>query len=348
MRRISLWLIALLCIFATIGLNAQSTTGTILGQVSDPQGAAIPKVLVTVTNTLTGESHSITADEQGSYVIPHLPVGVYRVETEPPGFKHMVRDGVTLAANEEKRVDLAMQIGSTSQSVEVHGDTTEVNTYTPELGNLISAVTVNDLPLNGRNVYNLLVTLPGVSNINAEVVPSRDNSTFVVNGGRGTSNSCFIDGGFDNDIWRNQCSTPPNPDAVQEVQLLSSSGDVEYGRLPGAFMNMITKSGTNSYHGSAYEYLRNNDLDAIQDFQTSVARLDQNQYGFSIGGPAIPKLKNKVLLFGSWEELKIKQSQFAYSIGVPTAAEEAGNFSSASDKAAFSKTWLANPVAPTP
>ena len=348
MRRNSLWLIALLFVVTTIGLNAQSTTGTILGQVSDPQGATIPKAIVTVTNTLTGESHSITTNDQGSYVIPHLPVGVYRVETESAGFKHTVRDGVTLTVNEDKRVDLTLQLGNTTQSVEVHADTTEVNTYTPELGNVIGTQTVTDLPLNGRNVYNLLVSLPGVSNINAEVVPSRDNSTFVVNGSRSTSNSCYLDGGFDNDIWRNQCSTPPNPDAVQEVQLLSSSGDVEFGRLPGAFMNMITKSGTNSYHGSAYEYLRNNDLDAIPDFLKSVPTLKQNQYGFSIGGPVIPALKNKVLLFGSWEELKIKQSQFAYSIGVPTAAEESGDFSSASDAAIFSSSWLANPVAPTP
>ena len=348
MTRISLWLIAFLCILATIGLNAQTTTGTILGQVSDPQGAAIPNVLVTVTNTLTGETHSITADAQGSYVIPHLPVGVYRVETLTAGFKRSVQDGVTLTVNEDKRVDLALQIGSTSQSVEVHADTTEVNTYTPELGNVIGTQTVTDLPLNGRNVYNLLVSLPGVSTINAEVVPSRNNSTFVVNGGRGTSNSCFVDGGFNNDIWRNQCSTPPNPDAIQEVQLLSSSSDVEFGRLPGSFMNMITKSGTNSYHGSAYDYLRNNDLDAIPDFLTSVPVLKQNQFGFSIGGPALPALKNKVLLFGSWEELKIKQSQYIYSVGVPTAAEKTGNFSSASDAGLFSSSWLANPVAPTP
>ena len=345
MRRISLWLIAILCILSTIHLNAQSTTGSILGQVSDPQGAAIPRVLVTVTNTLTGESHSITADEQGSYVIPHLPVGVYRVETQPPGFKHLTRDGVTLAVNEQKRVDLALEVGNTTQSVEVHGDTTEVNTYTPELGQVIDTTTVSSLPLNGRNVYSLLVTLPGVSNINAQTVPTRDNNSFVVNGGRATSNSCFIDGGFDNDIWRNQCSTPPNPDAVQEVQLLSSSGDVEFGRLPGAFMNMITKSGTNSYHGSAYEYLRNNDLDAVPDFLTSVPTLKQNQYGFSIGGPV---KKNKILAFGSWEGLKIRQSQYAYSIGVPTAAEKQGDFSSASNKGLFNSSWLANPNAPTP
>lgn len=345
MRRVSLSLIVLVSTLGTIYLSAQSTTGTILGQVSDPKSRPMPRVLVTVTNTLTGESHSTSTIEEGSYVIPHLTVGVYRVETEPAAFKHLVQDGVIVEVNEQKRVDLALELGNTTESIEVHGDTTEVNVYTPEMGQVLNTTTVGSLPLNGRNIYNLLITIPGVSSINAEVVPSRNNSTFVVNGGRATSNSCFIDGGFNNDIWRNQCSTPPNPDAIQEVQLLSSSGDVEFGRLPGAFMNMITKSGTNSYHGSAYDYLRNNDLDAIPDFLTSVPPLKQNQYGVSIGGPI---KKNRILAFGSWEALKISQSEYAYSIGVPTAAEKQGDFSSASDAGIFSSSWLEHPVAPTP
>src|ERR1039458_8044411 len=144
MRRSSSWLIAFLGILATIGLNAQSTTGTILGQVSDSSGAAIPKALVTVTNTLTGESHSIATDDQGSYVIPHLPIGVYRVETEPAGFKHTVHDGITLAVNQEARVDLLAEVGKTSEEVEVHADTTQVNTYTSELGELVDQKSVAD------------------------------------------------------------------------------------------------------------------------------------------------------------------------------------------------------------
>jgi len=323
-RRFSSLLLTLLCIFGSSVLLAQSTTGNILGQVTDQSGAAIAKAEVTVTNTLTGETHSIATNEQGQYVIPHLPVGVYRVESQPAGFKRTVRDGVTLAVNEEARADLVLQVGKNTEEVEVHADTTQVNTYTPELGELVDQKNVEDLPLNGRNVYSLLVALPGASSINEETVPSRDNNTFVVNGGRSTTNSCFIDGGFNNDIWRNQCSTPPNPDAVQEFRLLSSNSDVEFGRMPGAFMNIITKSGTNSFHGTAYEFLRNNDVDAKTYFNSEVTPLNQNQYGFSAGGPV---LKNRVFLFGSWEELKQKTPAIINSIPVPTTLERTGDFS---------------------
>jgi hypothetical protein len=323
-RTFNLLLLTILCCFGTSVLLAQSTTGTILGQVTDPSGAAVPKIQVSVTNTLTGETHAIGTNELGEYVLPHLPVGVYRVESQASGFKHTTRDGVTLTVNQEARVDLVLQLGQTSESVETHADSVQVNTYTAELGELVDQKSVVDLPINGRNVYSLLVALPGASSINAQTVPSRDNNTFVVNGGRATTNSCFIDGGFNNDIWRNQCSTPPSPDAIQEFRLLSSNSDVEFGRMPGAFMNIITKSGTNSFHGTAYEFLRNNALDATTYFQSSVTPLNQNQYGFTVGGPV---LKNRVFLFGSWEELKQKTSSYINSIPVPTAAERTGDFS---------------------
>jgi hypothetical protein len=324
-RKINIMLLTLLCIFGSSMMLAQSTTGTIQGQVTDPSNAAIVSAPITATNTLTGETHSTTTNSQGQYVIPNLPVGVYRVESQATGFKHTVRDGVTLSVNQEARVDLALELGKTSESVEVHADTVQVNTYTPELGELVDSKKVTDLPLNGRNVYSLLVTLPGATSINAQTVPSRDNNSFVVNGGRWATNSCFIDGGFNNDIWRNSCSTPPNPEAVQEFRLLSSNSDVEFGRMPGAFMNIITKSGTNSFHGSAYEFLRNNDLDAKTYFNSAAAtRLDQNQFGFTAGGPV---LKNRVFLFGAWEKLKQINPASINDIPVPTAKERTGDFS---------------------
>ena len=320
--------LAVLYFVASTMVLGQSTTGTILGEVTDPTGAVVAKAHVTVTNTLTGETHSADTNDDGTYVIPHLPIGVYRVESQISGFKRTAAEGVTLAVNQEARVNLALRIGQANEKVEVQADSVQVNTYTPELGELVDAKRVADLPLNGRNVYSLLATLPGTTNINAQTVPSRDNNTFVVNGGRSTTNSCFIDGGFNNDIWRNSCSTPPNPDSVQEFRLLSSNADVEFGRMPGAFMNIVTKSGTNSFHGSAYEYLRNNALDAIDYFNTSVTPLRQNQYGGSLGGPV---LKNKLFLFGSWEELKQRtasQSQFAPA----TELERQGDFSQSTNK----------------
>jgi hypothetical protein len=325
-RKINTLLLTLLCIFGSSMMLAQSTTGTIQGQVTDPHNATVVNAPITATNTLTGETHSTITNGQGQYVIPHLPVGVYRVESQATGFKHTVRDGVTLTVNEEARVDLVLEVGKTTESVEVHADTVQVNTYTPELGELVDSKKVVDLPLNGRNVYSLLVTLPGASSINAQTVPTRDNNTFVVNAGRATSNSCFFDGGFNNDIWRNECSTPPNPDSIQEFRLLSSNSDVEFGRLPGAFMNIVTKSGTNSFHGSAYEFLRNNVLDAGTLFENGVTPLKQNQYGFTVGGPV---LKNKAFAFGSWEGLRQNQAQNVNSVQVPTAKEKTGDFSAA-------------------
>ena len=323
-RRISTLLLTLLCILGCSRLLAQSTTGSIFGQVTDQSGSVVVKAQVTITNTLTGEAHSATTNEQGQYVIPQLPVGVYRVETQPAGFKRNVHDGVTLAVNQEARVDLVLEVGKTTEVVEVHADSAQVNTYSADLGELTSEKTIGDLPLNGRNVYSLLVTLPGVSSNNAQTVPSRDNNTFMINAGRATTNSCFIDGGFNNDIWRNQCSTPPNPDAVQEFRLLSSNSDVEFGRMPGAFMNIITKSGTNSYHGSAYEFLRNTVLDARTAFYGDQTPLRQNQFGFTVGGPV---LKNKLFLFGSMEEFKQRTNSEIPEIQVPTAKERTGDFS---------------------
>jgi hypothetical protein len=328
-RKLRCLLVFGLCIAMVTVLRAQSTTGTILGQVTDSSGAVVPKVQVTTTNVLTGEKHSIASNDQGQYVVPHLEVGEYRIEVQAAGFKHSIREGILLTVNQEARVDVVLQIGNANESVEVHADTAQVNTYTPEVGELVDSKKVVDLPLNGRNVYSLLVTLPGASSINAQTVPTRDNNTFVVNGGRSTTNSCFIDGGFNNDIWRNHCSTPPNPDAVQEFRLLSSNSDVEFGRMPGAFMNILTKSGTNQFHGTAYEFLRNDALDATTYFQSSVTPLKQNQYGFSVGGPVIRK---KAFAFGSWEQLKQRTSSQINSIAVPTTLERKGDFSQAKTK----------------
>ncbi len=322
-------LLAVLALAGACGLHAQSTTGTILGRVSDATGAVIPNVNVVVTNTLTGESHTMKTNDEGEYVVPNLPLGAYNVETQAPGFKHMLRSGLSLTANQQARVDLELELGTSSESVEVHSDAAQVNTYTPEIGNLVDSKLVENLPLNGRNAYSLLVTLPGASAVNAQVFATRDNNSFRLNGGRATENSCFIDGGFDNDIWRNQCSTPPNPDAIQEIRVMTSNSDVEFGRMPGAFVDMITKSGSNKIHGSIYEFLRNDVLDAANYFQKTVNPLKQNQFGGTIGGPV---LKNRFFLFGSVEELRLRTSVFENAIAVPTADERKGNFSASAIK----------------
>jgi carboxypeptidase family protein len=281
---------------------------------------------VRAVNVLTGESRTISTNELGEYSIPGLPVGSYRVEADNPGFKRSVRTGIELTVNQNARVDLTLEVGALEQSVEVTSAPTQVNTATAEIGTLVDTKRVEELPLNGRNVYDLVTLMPGVARTTTRVVQSRDNNVVSVNGGRPTSNNFLLDGGMNNDIWRNQGNTAPNPDAVQEFRVLSANTSAEFGRLPGATINVITKSGTNELHGSAFEFLRNNVLNARNFFQSTVSPLHYNQYGGSLGGPLI---KNRTFLFGSFQQLRQTTETFSNSALPPTAAERAGDFSAA-------------------
>jgi hypothetical protein len=309
------------------GLLGQVTTGTILGKVSDAQGAVMTGVSITVTNTLTGEKRSGTTNELGEYIFPSLRVGRYRIEAASPGFNRSIRNDVELAVNQNGRVDLVLQVGAVEQSVEVSADATQVNTENAQLGNLVDTQRVTDLPLNGRDVYDLVNLMPGVARMTTEVVYDRNNSTFSMQGGRPTTDTSLLDGGFNNDIWRNEMNSPPNPDAVQEIRILASNTSAEFGRLPGATVNIITKSGTNQWHGSAYEFLRNNVLNARNFFAPLVAPLRYNQYGASLGGPV---RHNKTFFFVSFEQLRQIVDTFSNTSRPPSAAERVGNFSGSS------------------
>ncbi len=303
---------------------AQSTTAVIQGSVHDPSNAVIPNADVTATNTQTNEAHTVKSTGSGDFVIPNLPVGAYRVEAVAPGFKKVVREGLELTINAAVRADLTMTVGEQTEVVQVTDVAPLVNTYTSELGQTVENRRVEELPLNGRNVYGLFQTLPGVSRTSIPTVQSRDNNNVSFNGQRPGTSNFLLDGGFNNDIWRNQGNSGPNPDAVQEFRVISSNASAEFGRLPGAIINIITKSGTNQFHGSAYEFLRNNYFDAAPYFQRSVNPLKQNQFGGSLGGPI---LRNKTFLFGDYEMLRLRTSTFVNGVLLPTAAERAGNFS---------------------
>ena len=305
-------------------LYSQATTGTILGKVSDSSGAIIAGAVITVTSTATGERRSTKTNDLGEYVLPGLPVGTYSVAAEVQGFKRSVQNGIQLTVNESGRVDLVMSVGALEQSVEVTADATHVNTDNAQLGQLVDNKRVANLPLNGRNVYDLVNLLPGVARVTTQAVYTRDNNTFSMQGGRPTTNNSLLDGGFNNDVWRNQMNSPPNPDAVQEMRVLASNTSAEFGRLPGATVNIITKSGSNEFHGSLYEFLRNNVLNSRNFFTPLVAPLRYNQYGASFGGPI---RHNKTFFFASFEQLRQIQDTFANTLRPPTAAERAGDFS---------------------
>lgn len=315
----------LLSAILSLPIHAQ-VTGTILGSVLDESNAAVPGAAVTVTNTLTNESRQAAADASGNYIVTALPVGQYRVEVRREGFKAFVASGIKLEVNQNIRIDARLAVGAVVESVEVTTDAAQVDTYQTQLGTVVDTNRVNDLPLNGRNVYDLAITLPGVSNTNFNTVSNSGGAFLNVNGSRTRQSTFMLDGAFNNDLWRNSGNTSPNPDAVQEFRLITSNFNAEFGRSPGAVFNVVLKSGTNAIHGSVFEFLRNDKLNARPFFQPTVPQLRQNQYGFALGGPVI---KNKTFFFGSFQGLKIRSLAFINNVATPTAAERAGDFSAA-------------------
>jgi len=311
--------------FLCVTLQAQ-VTGTILGSVQDESGAAVPAAAVSANNTLTGEIRRASTDEAGNYILTALPVGQYRVEIRHDGFKSFVATGIGLEVNQNIRIDARLAVGAVVESVEVTADAAQVDTYQTQLGAVVDTNRVNDLPLNGRNVYDLAITLPGVSNTNFNTVSNSGGAFLNVNGSRTRQSTFMLDGAFNNDLFRNSGNTSPNPDAVQEFRLITSNFNAEFGRSPGAVFNVVLKSGSNAFHGSVFEFLRNDKLNARPFFQPSVPTLRQNQYGFSLGGPVI---KNKTFFFGSFQGLKIRGLAFVNNVSTPTGAERAGDFSAA-------------------
>ncbi len=312
------------CLPFTSLLIAQGVTGIILGTVQDSSKAAVPGASITVTNILTGETRNLTSDASGQYIATSLNVGRYRVEIRHEGFKAFVSEGITLEVNQNIRIDARLTVGALAESIEVKADAAQVDTYQTQVGSMVDTNRVNDLPLNGRNVYDLAITLPGVANTRFSTVSDSGGNYMNVNGSRSRSSTFLLDGGFNNDMWRNSGSSSPNPDAVQEFRLITSNFNAEFGRSPGAVFNVVLKSGTNEIHGSVWEFLRNDKLNARIFFQPTVSPLRQNQYGFAAGGPVI---RNKTFVFGSFQGLRVRSQAFVNSATPPTAVERAGDFS---------------------
>ena len=305
---------------------AQSVSGSLLGTVSDPSGARVPAATVRVVNTGTGEIHRAIADAAGAYLFPVLPVGTYRLEAEFKGFKKSVRGGIVLHVNRNARLDVTLEVGQVTEEVRVEGDVTAVDTRQVQIGGLVNARRVNDLPLNGRNVYDLVAILPGVTNLRTPTVPDNEGNYFNVNGSRTRHSTFLLDGAFNNALNRNGGNDAPNPDAVEEFRLITSNFNAEFGRSPGGVVNVVTKSGTNEFRGAVFEFLRNSRLNARNFFQSTVTPLRQNQFGASAGGPV---RRNKLFFFGSYQGLRIRSNAFRNVALTPTTAERRGDFSAA-------------------
>jgi hypothetical protein len=332
---LSVCLIAL-WFFAVNRASAQVNTADILGTITDAGGAVIPGVKVTVQNTATNDTKTTTSNATGDFVFNLMQPGQYTVTVEAPAFK---KGTVSLAvsAGDRARANVQLQVGEVSQTVEVAAQSPSLQTDSATLSTLVSAQAVQDLPLNGRNYVTLVQSTVGVAAGNANSILSgtrpderRQTANIIANGQNETFNNQMIDGMDNNEREQFTILMRPSIDMIQEVKVDTNSYPAEVGRAGGAVINLLTKSGTNQFHGGLYEYLRNDKLNA-NDFFSNLSgvprpKYRQNQYGGSLGGAI---RKDKTFFFGDYEALKIRQGVPTGQIYVPTLFEEQnpGNFS---------------------
>jgi hypothetical protein len=344
---------------------AQVTTATIVGTVSDPSGSAVPGAQVTARNVENGLTRTVTSSDTGAYRIDFLPVGKYDIEVTYSGFKKTLLSGIVLQINDTSRVDVSLDVGQVNETVTISDSAPpEVNTSTSEIGRTIQSAEITSLPLVERNVYTLLDLTPGVqSNNNGVAAASTGTSSLVlgfpeqrtlinggVDGGTGSVNY-YLDGGNNMTGLRNTGNILPNPDAIQEFRVQTNSYNAEYGRFASGVINVLTKSGTNQFHGSVFEYLRNTVFNA-NDWGSTLARapFHRNQFGGTIGGPI---KRDKTFFFFSYSGLRQTTSTFLNGAVVPTALERVGNFTASATKptdpatgAAFVCNGVANVICP--
>ena len=328
-------ILSLACMAALASMHfalAQSTTGTISGKVTDSSGAPIPNAKVTATNIETNVARSTNAAQDGSYSLLFLPVGAYRVEVNVAGFKRFEQTGVVLEVNRNPKVDAVLEVGAVTETMEVKADAAMVETSVPALGQTVNSQDIEELPLVNRDVYSLLTLVAGVDFTGqaTDNFGAPQQQTYI----NGSPNSSVgsvnynLDGGTNSNGLRNTGNSVPNPDAVEQFRAITNSYSSEYGRFAGGVMDVITKSGSNTLHGSLFEFVRNTELNANRWLPgQSVLQKDplhRNQFGGSAGGPII---RNRTFIFGSYSGLRQRTTVFANTATPFTAAERAGNLS---------------------
>ncbi|HEY6403754.1 MAG TPA: TonB-dependent receptor, partial [Blastocatellia bacterium] len=312
---------------------AQVDTGTILGTVKDVNGAVISQARVTLVNTGTSVAFNTETDSDGRYIFPAIKIGLYQVTVESRGFKKAVRSGIQLNIQQQAEINITLETGEISQMVEVSGEAPLLQTQESSVGQSIDATTINNLPLNGRDWTNLARLSAGV---NLPQNGARASNQFAANGTRPAQNSYMLDG-IDNNTasvdflaGRADVVRPP-VDAIGEVKIQTNGFSAEFGRAGGAVMQATTKSGTNQFHGSAWDFIRNDIFDA-NSFNNNwqgveKAPLRQNQFGATLGGPI---WKNRTFFFADFEGLRVRRGR-VWSASVPTALEKASGYTDYSD-----------------
>src|SRR5487761_847309 len=337
--RIALWMIFVLAFLLAAPVYGQVVGATMSGVVSDPSGAVIPKAMVSIKNTATGITTNVTTNSAGLYTAPNLIPGPYEVTVSAPGFQTEARTGLTLTVGEEQELNVTLRVGQTTQTVSVSGQAPTVQLASSTLSAQVNSTTVRQLPLNGRDWTQLATLQPAVN----AVVTQQPNGVNAVRGNRGFGNQLTISGmrpqlnnyRLDGISIVDYAGGAPGSvlglslgvDAIAEFSVLTANQSAEYGRTAGGVINAITRSGTNSFHGDAYEFLRNGSLDAANFFDnfSNIQKppFRRNQFGASIGGPI---QKDKTFYFGDYEGVR-QALGITFTDNVPTAAARQGNLS---------------------
>jgi Carboxypeptidase regulatory-like domain/TonB dependent receptor len=326
MRRAKTLTLFLTVLLASLNLAAQQITGSIRGTVSDPSGAIVQGATVTARQTETGLTRAVVTDHQGEYVLIELPIGHYQLETRAKGFQTYLQQGISLDVNQTATVGIHLKLGAETQQVEVKADAALVQNTVSSLGQTVMEHEILDLPLDGRNFSQLGLLQPGVMPLTPGLLeaggPARENQAYAVDGQRPESNNFMIDGADNVSSVDGGFVLKPPIDAIAEFKILSHNANAEFGRNTGSTTNIVTRSGSNSFHGAAWEFLRNDAMDSSDYFTHSVQPLKQNQFGATFGGPII---KDKTFFFGYYEGFRNRQGETVPAT-VPSATEREGNF----------------------
>src|SRR5690349_3887293 len=327
MKVVSRIIFAAIFVCALAGVSsAQQVTAVLRGTVYDPSGATVSSVAVTATQIETGFSRAASTDAQGDFILVELPVGHYKLQADAKGFQRFNREGLTLDVNQTAFVAVHLTIGTATRTIEIVVDVPLVEPSTSSLGKTVDEQTIQDLPLNGRHFTQLGTLQTGVVPITPGLQAAggslREGQAYAVNGQRPESNNFLIDGADNfNNVDGGFVLEPP-VDAIAEFRILTHTANAEFGHSTGSTTNIVTRSGTNAFHGSAWEFLRNDAFDAKSFFAQSVEPLKRNQFGGTFGGPA---KKEKTFFFLYYEGLRERAGETQQTT-VPSVNEKTGNF----------------------
>src|SRR5947207_10963859 len=299
-------------------------TAQISGTAKDQSGAVLPGVEITATQTDTGIARTAVTNETGSYVLPNLPIGPYKLEASLGGFRTFSQTGIVLHVGANPEINISLEVGQVSETIEVQADAALVETRTTGIGQVMDNVRVMELPLNGRQVTEL-ITLSGAAIGGGVQNSPRNYPTDIISIGGGSNNGVtfLLDGGIHNDPYGNQTLPLPFPDALQEFKVETSAVPAQYGFHAAGVVNVVTKGGTNEFHGSLFEFVRNRVFNARNTFASEKDGLKRNQFGGVIGGPIV---KNKLFFFGGLQTTLQRSDPKGNTTFAPTPQMLAGDW----------------------